>query len=154
MSYLFGSLVAVSSKDITVISIVGLFIIISMVLLHRELFSITFDEEAARVTGIPVRIINIYFTLMTALVVALSVRVVGALLISALMVIPAAVSLQLAKSFRSTFIISALVAVFSVITGLYSSFIFDLAPGGTIVLIASTILIIVLIAKGVSNRWI
>ena len=53
MSYLFGSLVAVSSKDITVISIVGLFIIISMVLLHRELFSITFDEEAARVTGIP-----------------------------------------------------------------------------------------------------
>lgn len=154
MSYLFGSLVAVSSKDVTVISIVGLFIIISMVLLHRELFSITFDEEAARVTGIPVRIINMYFTLMTALVVALSVRVVGALLISALMVIPAAVSLQLAKSFRSTFIISALVAVFSVITGLYSSFIFDLAPGGTIVLIASIILIIVLIAKGVSNRWI
>jgi zinc transport system permease protein len=153
MSYLFGSLVAVSSQDVNIISIAGLFIIVSMVLLHRELFSITFDEEAAGLSGIPVRAVNIYFTLMTALVVALSVRVVGALLISALMVIPAAVSLQLARSFKSTFVISAIVAVFSVITGLYSSFVFDLAPGGTIVLIASIILMIVLIVKGASSRW-
>jgi zinc transport system permease protein len=153
MSYLFGSLVAVSPQDIIIISIVGFFIMISMLLLHRELFSVTFDEEAAELSGIPVKAVNIYFTLMTALVIALSVRVVGALLISALMVIPAAVSLQLAKSFKSTFIIAVGVALFSVITGLYTSFIYDLAPGGTIVLIASAILMIVLTIKGALNRW-
>jgi zinc transport system permease protein len=153
MSYLFGSLVAVSPQDLIIISIVGFFIMVSMVLLHRELFSVTFDEEAAGLSGIPVQTVNIYFTLMTALVVALSVRVVGALLISALMVIPAAVSLQVAKSFKSTFIIAVGVALFSVITGLYTSFIYDLAPGGTIVLIASAILMIVLTIKGALNRW-
>lgn len=153
MSYLFGSLVAVSPLDLIIISIVGFFIMVSMILLYRELFSVTFDEEAAGLAGIPVQAVNIYFTLMTALVVALSVRVVGALLISALMVIPAAVSLQLAKSFKSTFIIAVGVALFSVITGLYTSFIFDLAPGGTIVLIASAILMIVISIKGALSRW-
>lgn len=153
MSYLFGSLVAVSYQDIMIISILGFFIIVSMVLLYRELFSITFDEEFAVVSGIPVKRINFYFTLLTALVVAISVRIVGALLISALMVIPAAVGLQLAKSFKSTFVIAISVALFSVITGLYISFVFDLAPGGTIVLIASAILMIVICLKGVFNRW-
>ena len=154
VSYLFGSLVAVSRKDLIIITIMGFFIIVSMLLLHRELFSITFDEEGAQLSGIPVRALNIYFTIMTALVVALSVRVVGALLISALMVIPAAVSLQVARSFKSTFIIAIGVALFSVITGLYTSFLFDLAPGGTIVLIASAILMAVLVIKGARSRWI
>ena len=88
-----------------------------------------------------------YFTLLTAITVALSVRVVGTLLVSALMVIPAAISLQLSKSFKETFWISIVVAIFSVISGLYISFIFDLAPGGTIVLIASGILMIVIAFK-------
>lgn len=153
MSYLFGSLVAVSREDIIIISILGFFIIGSVILLYRELFSITFDDEAAAVLGIPVKWINFYFTLLTALVIALSVRVVGALLISALMVIPAAVGLQLATSFKSTFVIAIAVALFSVITGIYTSFIFDLAPGGTIVLIASSILMIAICLKGVLSRW-
>jgi zinc transport system permease protein len=153
MSYLFGSLVAVSSQDLLLIAILGFIIMFSMILLYRELFSITFDEEAARLSGIPVKAVNMYFTLMTALVVALSIRVVGALLISALMVIPAAVGMQLAKSFKSTFIIAVGVAIFSVVAGLYTSFIFDLAPGGTIVLIATAILMIVLCIKGAVKQW-
>lgn len=146
-SYLFGSLVAVSPSDVWVISGVGLFIILSLVMLFRELFSITFDEESARLSGIPVDAVNTYFTLLTALAVALSVRVVGTLLVSALMVIPVAVSLQTARSFRSAFVIAVGVAVFSVISGLYISFVFDLAPGGTIVLISAVILMAVLAAK-------
>ena len=115
--------------------------------LSRELFAITFDEESAKVQGIAVDKINIYFTILTALAVALAVRVVGTLLVSALMVIPAAISLQTAKSFRYTFVIAISVAIFSVVSGLYTSFIFDIAPGGTIVLILSTILIIILAIK-------
>jgi len=151
-SYLFGSLVAVSPSDVWVISGVGIFIIVSLAVLSRELFSITFDEESARLSGIPAGTINTYFTLLTALAVALSVRVVGTLLVSALMVIPAAVSLQTARSFRATFVIAIAVAVFSVISGLYISFIFDLAPGGIIVLIAAAILIAVIAAKRLAGR--
>ncbi|MCR4430194.1 MAG: metal ABC transporter permease [Tepidanaerobacteraceae bacterium] len=146
-SYLFGSLVAVSPSDLWVISGVGFFIVISLGALFRELFAIAFDEESARISGIPVDAVNTYFTLLTALAVALSARVVGTLLVSALMVIPAAVSLQTAGSFRATFAIAVGVAVFSVISGLYISFVFDLAPGGTIVLIAAAILLAVIAAK-------
>ncbi|WP_422446548.1 metal ABC transporter permease [Thermoanaerobacterium sp. DL9XJH110] len=152
-SYLFGSLVAVSPSDVRIITGTGLFIIISIALLYRELFSITFDEEAARLSGVPVRTVNIYFTVVTALAVALSVRVVGTLLVSALMVIPAAVSLQLARSFKAAFGVALAVALFSVILGLYVSFALDLAPGGAIVLIAVAVLMAVLILKGVRSRW-
>lgn len=151
LSYLFGSLVAVTTADVWLISGVGLIIIVSLIFLSKELFAITFDEESARVSGIQVNTINTYFTLMTAMAVALAVRIVGTLLVSALMVIPAAVSLQLAKSFKSTFGIAIGVSVFSVISGLYVSFIFDLAPGGTIVLIASSILLLVIGAKRLSQ---
>lgn len=147
LSYLFGSLVAVSGADLILIGIVGLIILLSLRVLSRELFAITFDEESAKVQGIAVDKINIYFTILTALAVALAVRVVGTLLVSALMVIPAAISLQTAKSFRYTFVIAISVAIFSVVSGLYTSFIFDIAPGGTIVLILSTILIIILAIK-------
>jgi len=146
-SYLFGSLMAVSPADIMLISVVSLFIITSIMLISRELYSITFDEEAARLSGIPVKAINLFFTILTALSVALSVRVVGTLLVSALMVIPAAISLQIARSFKETFAISVGVALFSVIAGLFASFYFDLAPGGTIVLIASALLMMILIFK-------
>ncbi len=152
-SYLFGSLVAVSPADVRVIAGAGIVIIASVALLHRELFAITFDEEAARLAGIPVRAVNIYFTLLTALTVALAVRVVGTLLVAALMVIPPAVSLQLARSFRATFVIAIVVALSAVISGLYAAFIFDLAPGGTIVLIAVAILVAVILGKGARNRW-
>lgn len=146
-SYLFGSLVAVSPSDVWVIAALGIFIIISLALIFRELFAITFDEESARLSGVSVDGINIFFTLLTALAVALSVRVVGTLLVSALMVIPAAVSLQTAGSFKATFVIAISVALFSVISGLYVSFILDLAPGGTIVLIAAAVLMAVLAVK-------
>ncbi|MBE3571860.1 MAG: metal ABC transporter permease [Moorella humiferrea] len=152
-SYLFGSLVAVSPRDVAVIAGAGIFILISVTLLHRELFAITFDEEAARLAGIPVTAVSIYFTLLTALTVALAVRVVGTLLVSALMVIPPAVSLQVARSFKETFVIAILAALISVTCGLYASFIFDLAPGGTIVLIAAGLLVAVMVGKGVIKKW-
>lgn len=152
-SYLFGSLGAVSSQDIRLIGGLGLFIIVSVGFLYRELFAVTLDEEAASLLGIPVRRVNLFFTVLTSISVAVSVRIVGALLVSALMVIPAAVSLQLARSFKETFIVAAVVALFSVVTGLYGSLIFDAAPGGTIVLVAVGVLVTVLIIKEVRSQW-
>lgn len=152
-SYLFGSLIAINEKDIKIMGFLGLAVIISLIALNRELFAVTFDEESAKISGIPVNPINLYLSLITALSVALSVRIVGTLLVSALMVIPTAVSLQISKSFKMVFIISNLVALFSVILGIIISYYFDLAPGGTIVLITSFILAIVLLIKGVRSGW-
>lgn len=146
-SYLFGSLMAVTEEDIRLITVLGFFVLAAFHLLRRQLFLLAFDEETAKLSGIPVNTVNTFFSILTALTVALSVRVVGTLLVSALIVIPAAVSLQLARSFVSALLISNLVAVFSVVTGLYLSFYFDLAPGGTIVLIAAAFLFAVLIVK-------
>lgn len=146
-SYLFGSLMAVAEEDIKLIIILGAFVLVALYILRRQLFSIAFDEETARVSGIPVNKVNVLFSILTALTLAISVRIVGTLLVTALLVIPAAVSLQLARSFNSAILISNVVAVFSVVTGLCISFYFDLAPGGTIVLIASAVLFVVLIGK-------
>lgn len=147
MSYLFGSLIAISPVDVKFISIIGIFILLSVAFFRRELFSITFDEEAARISGIPVDFINFYFTILTALAVALSTRIVGALLVSALMVIPTAVGIISAKSFKQVFTISVFTSLISVILGLVISFIYDIAPGGTIVLISVGVLILAIIAK-------
>ncbi|MGB9812897.1 MAG: metal ABC transporter permease [Thermovenabulum sp.] len=152
-SYLFGSLIAVNEKDIRIMALMGIAVILSLFILNRELFAVTFDEESAKIAGIPVNLVNLYLSLVTALSVALSVRIVGTLLVSALMVIPTAVSLQVSKSFKMVFIVSNIVALFSVVSGIILSYYYDLAPGGTIVLIASFILAAVLILKGVKSRW-
>ena len=119
-SYLFGSLMAVSDTDVKIISIAGFLIMLSIMFLYSQLFAITLDEEAALISGIPVKSINIFFTILTALTISLSIRVVGTLLVSALMV-SCAVGLQTAKSFSQT-AIAVGVSLFSTISGLYISF--------------------------------
>ncbi len=147
--YLFGSITTVLPEDLKVISFLGLFIIISVVLLYKELFYIAFDEEAAVLSGIPVRWINIFFIVVVAATITLSMRIVGVLLVSSLMVIPVATSLQIARSFKQAMIFSLIFAELAVISGIIVSFHFELASGGTIVLTSIAILLIVLLGKGI-----
>lgn len=147
LSFLFGSIVAVSPTDLYIIAAVGMLVSVSIILLKRPLFYISFDEEGARLAGIPVHKINIYFMLLTALTIAVSMRIVGALLVSSLMTIPAAISLQLAKSFKSAVYISVASALTSVIVGLILSFYLSLAPGGTIILVSLLLLVLAVIYK-------
>ena len=100
MSYLFGSIVAVSVNDIKIIVCIGLFVLGIVILLYKELFLISFDEEGAKVAGVPVNWINIAFTTLTALTIAVAMRIVGILLVSSLMILPVAAALQLAQSFK------------------------------------------------------
>ncbi len=151
-SYLFGSIGLVSGRDIWIIFILGLFILISILFFYRSLFYIAFDEEAARIAGIPVKWINLYFTILAAMAIAVSMRIVGALLVSSLMVIPVAISLQIGGSFRQTFIYSILFGMLSVLMGLFVSFYVDLAPGGTIVISSILILIVVILIKNIRKK--
>jgi zinc transport system permease protein len=152
MGYLFGSLTTVLEKDLYLIGALGIFIFITITILYRRLFSIAFDEEGARISGISVEKINIFFTVLIALTITISMRVVGILLVSSLMVIPVATAIQLEGSFRRTLIYSIVFSLVSVITGIILSFYFELAPGGTIVLLCVSILILVLIFKSMKKQ--
>ncbi len=147
MGYLFGSIIAVTAQDVLMISILGLIIIASITLLYKEFFYIAFDEEGAELAGIPVAKLNIYFTVLTAMTIVVSMRIVGILMVSSLLVIPVASSMQISKSFKNTIVLSVLFALSSVLIGLFTSFYLDLAPGGTIVLVSVAILLLVIAYK-------
>ncbi|MCL6635280.1 MAG: metal ABC transporter permease, partial [Peptococcaceae bacterium] len=118
LGYLFGSIVAVSETDVLSITAAGVFVLGAVGLLFKELYFITFDEEAARASGLPVAAINIGFTVLTSLTIAVTMRIVGILLVSSLMILPVAASLQLARSFKQALQLAVLFGLISVFTGL------------------------------------
>lgn len=149
LSYLFGSLALVTSKDISLVIGLGVIVFITIIYFYEGLFYITFDEESAYLAGVPNRLINLFFSILVGLTVAISMRIVGVLLISSLMVLPVATSLLIANSFKSGLIYSNIFGVISVMLGLVISFYLDLAPGGTIVLIALALLLLVIIIESI-----
>jgi zinc transport system permease protein len=102
---------------------------------YNELLSITFDEDSAKASGINTESINTMFVLLTAVTVVLSMKVVGIMLISALLIFPAVTALQIARSFKAVMLTASLSAVVSVVSGIVVSFSLDLPTGATIVLI-------------------
>ncbi len=145
-SVLFGSLMTVSSTDLLIVAALGLCTVIFVVLFYRPLQYLTFDETSARVAGLPVARLNLLLALLTALTVALSMRIVGLLLVSAMMVIPVACALQTAGSFAGTIVQSMLYGVADVALGLTLSYYANLAPGGTIVLTGTLLFLLSIIA--------
>jgi len=150
-SYLFGSVSAVSRTDLTIIIIISLIVIAFIVLLYKELFLLSFDEEHAKASGIAVKSLHFFFIILVALVIAASMRIVGILLVSSLMTLPVAASIRIAKGFKQTILLSTIFGEISVIGGLSLSYYLDLAPGGTIVVIAVLILVIVIFLKKFSR---
>lgn len=135
-SYLFGSLMTVSSSDLRLILVVAGIVFLFLVLLYKELYFICSDEESARVAGLPVNRLNRLFIFLVALTVAVSLRVVGTLLVGALMVIPVLASLIIGRSFHQVFYFSLVLGVIATLLGLTASYQFGLATGGCIVLAA------------------
>lgn len=133
--YLFGSILTLSKGDLWLVAAVTAVVVLFVLLQYKELFLLVFDEDAASVGGLPTRGLNIALTVMTALVVSVAIKIVGALLVSALLTIPVACSLAVGKGFRPTLWAAVLYSEFAVIAGLFVSGIWNLAPGGTIVLL-------------------
>lgn len=150
-SFLFGSLVAVSSLELYLVVGLAIMVITVFLVLFRALFYMAFDEESAKLSGIPVKLVDLVFTLLTAVAISISARVVGVLVVSSMMVLPVAVSMQLAKSYRHTVILSVLFSVLFVITGLFLSYYLDLKPGGTIVITGVATLVVVLSIKSIGG---
>ncbi|SEM29165.1 zinc transport system permease protein [Mesobacillus persicus] len=150
-SYLFGSVSAVSRVDLWTIVVISVFVILTIILIYKELFLLSFDEEYAKATGIAAKTIHFIFIVMVALVIAASMRIVGILLVSSLMTLPVAASIRIARGFKQTIFYSVLFGEASVLGGLFLSYYLDLAPGGTIVMIAVFILVVTVLMKKLSS---
>jgi zinc transport system permease protein len=146
-SFLFGSIVAISDFELYMIVFLCISVLIIFIFLYKELFYITFDEESARLAGIPVKPINFIFTIITAVTISVSARVVGTLIISSLLVLPVACAMQISKSYRQTVIISIIFALIFTLSGLFISYYLDLKPGGTIILVSVIFLIGIILLK-------
>jgi len=135
MSYLFGSILSVNISDIIIILIAGFAVLLTLFLFYKELFYITFDEASAKAAGIKVGRVNTLLIVLTAIIVVLSMRIVGILLVSSLLVIPASTALMFKRSFKQTLILSTIISALAVIIGLIAAYYLNLAAGGAIVMI-------------------
>ena len=151
-SYLFGNILAVSSVETVMAAVLFCIVITVVVVNYRKLFAITFDEELARSSGIKVERINALLAILTALTVVLAMKLVGILLVSALLIIPPVSALQVARSFRLTIILSALFSAFSVIAGILLSLVLNLPSGGVIVLFNIALFVIAFVVRKLSRQ--
>ncbi|MET8053749.1 MULTISPECIES: metal ABC transporter permease [unclassified Streptosporangium] len=137
-SYLFGSISSVPVEDVWVIGLLAAAVLGVLAVFGRELYVLCQDEEVARASGLPVRFLSLLIAVTAALTVVIAMRVVGLLLVSALMVVPVATSQQLTRGFTSTMLLSMLFGMISTVGGLTSSFYVEVPPGAVIVIVALT----------------
>jgi zinc transport system permease protein len=149
-SYLFGNILAISSAEVTISITLSIIVISTIIAFYNELLSLTFDEEFAQTTGINTRRINTVFVLATALTIVLATKVVGVLLVSALLIVPAAASLQVARGFKVAVVFAIIIGICSVLGGIVISFLLDLPAGATIVMLS----IFFFMLAYLSRRWL
>ncbi len=140
--FLFGSILTVTRHDLVVIAALGAAALVAIGLLYRALVAVVVDEEAARVAGLPVASLNVLTAVLAAVTIAVSMRVVGILLIAALMVLPVIAAGRLAWSMSSTVALSMAIGLGSVLAGITIAYYADLPPGGTTVLVAAAVALV------------
>jgi zinc transport system permease protein len=144
-SYLFGSITTTTRTDVLTLGAAAVVILLMVIRNYRGLLHIAFDEDGARIAGYRVTLLNYLLAIMTAVLVVLSLRIVGGLLISALLVIPVVIGSQFARSFFHTIVIAIIAATIAVVAGLLLAFYAGIAAGGAIVLSAIVLLIAAMI---------
>lgn len=145
-AYLFGSLITTSATDLVTILVLGVVILVAMLALRPALFAVCHDEEYARVSGLPVRALNLLLAVATAVTVTIAMRAVGVLLISALMVVPVATAQQVTRGFRSTMAAAMALGLFAAGAGVWVAATADTAPGASVVLLAIAAFLVVALA--------
>jgi zinc transport system permease protein len=136
-SFLFGSILTVTTRDLVLVGTLGAVGLGTVAYLYRGLVAVALDEESARVSGVPVGALNVTLAALAGVTVAVSMRIVGLLLVAALMVLPVIAAGRIAWSVRSTMLIAMGVGLGSAVAGLTIAYYANLAPGGTIVLVAA-----------------
>jgi len=140
--FLFGSILTVTRGDLIVIAVLGAAALAVIALLYRALVAVVVDEEGARVAGLPVPLLNALTAALAAVTIAVSMRVVGILLIAALMVLPVIAAARIGWSMRSTLLLSMCIGLGAVLIGITTSYYANLPPGGTTVLVAAAAVLV------------
>ncbi|MFZ0253657.1 MAG: metal ABC transporter permease [Nitrososphaeraceae archaeon] len=151
-SFLFGNILLVSNEDLIMILITDAIVVPIIYVLYKRLILIVFDENQAKVSGLNVTWINTLFIVLASITIIASIRLVGVLLISSLIVIPNITALLLGKGFKKTIFISCAISVFSVVFGIVASYYVNLVPSGTIVLTMVSMFIVTIIVKNMRFR--
>lgn len=133
--YLFGSIVTITSEQVWMLLILTVAVLVLYLIFRRPMYVLTFDEEAAFVSGLPVQWMSVLFNILTGVTIAVIMPIVGALLVSAILVLPAAISMRLSKSFNGVILIGILIALVGMFSGLTVSYEYGTPPGATIALI-------------------
>ena len=134
--YLFGEILAIDTSEVLLSVVLAIIVVLTVILNYHKFMYVTFDREAAKASGIKVGHLDAVLTVLTAVTIVLGMKVVGILLVSALVVIPAAAGLHLAANFKQAILLSSVVAVISMVLGLFFAFYFDLPASGSIVILS------------------
>ena len=151
-SYLFGSILATSKEDAILAIILAVIIIVSFFIFYNKIFAVTFDDDFAKATGTPTNVYNMVIAVLTALTIVIGMRVMGTLLISALIIFPSLTSMRLFRNFKGVIISSVVISLFCFFTGMIVSFNFDTPTGATVVLVNLAMFIIFWIISKILKR--
>lgn len=145
--YLFGNLLLIDSQDLDLIAAISIFSLLTLMVINPVLLATTIDPLAAQIQGVPVRVIGLIFSIITAMVVVSMVQVVGTLLVTALLVTPAATAQLIGRSFRSCLFLTQFFGLSSVMLGIYLSSEMDTGTGSMIALVSAMIFLVVAVGK-------
>ena len=146
-SFMFGSILTVTKFDMIMVLILSAISVLTLILLYHQLVYIAYDEEAAKVAGVKVGLINYVFSILVASAISVSIRIVGVLVLSSMIALPVATALQLGKGFKPTLIYSIVFSITDIMLGLFISYYLNVAPGGFTALISVAVLVLVLVIE-------
>lgn len=150
--FLFGSIVIISKEQVWMLYVLAGVIISLYLIFRKAMYVMVFDEETAYTSGLPIKTMSILFNILTGVTIAIIMPIVGALLVSAILILPAAISMRLGKRFSTTLFIGIPIALFAMTSGLITSYTYSTPPGATITLILVGILCMVILFKKIVPR--
>lgn len=150
-AFMFGSILTVTRLDMLLVLALSVLSVLTLLLLYNQMLYIAYDEEAAKIAGVRVRLINYVFSVLVASAISVSIRIVGVLVLSSMIALPVATALQLQKGFRTTLLFSVIFSVIDIMSGLFFSYYLNVAPGGFTALTSVAVLVIVLVTRKISS---
>lgn len=151
-SFLFGSIVTISATQVWILLGLTVAIIALYIIFRKPMYILTFDEDTAFTSGLPVKTMSILFNVLTGVTIAVIMPIMGALLVSAVLILPAAISMRISKNFNGVIIIGIIIAIIGTFSGLVTSYQYGTPPGATIVLIFMLVFAVIGIIQSVRNK--
>lgn len=151
-SFLFGSVLTVTEFDMITVLVLSIISVLTLIFFYNQMLYIAYDEEAAKIAGVKVKLINYVFSILVASAISVSIRIVGVLVLSSMIALPVATALQLGKGFKLTLAFSILFSVVDILSGLFISYYLNVAPGGFTALVSVAVLVVVILVRRILSQ--